>query len=72
MDVGGVAAPERIQPMSAVTDGRLHRLSLRLASEREVARRVRAWRRRRWVKTPLLWVVALLGAGLAWWARRGR
>ena len=31
--------------------------------------RVKAWRRRRWVKTPLLWAVALLGAGLAWIAR---
>lgn len=55
--------------MTAVTDGRLHRLTLHLASEREIARRVRAWRRRRWVKTPLLWAVALLGAGLAWIAR---
>lgn len=50
----------------------LHRLTLRLASEREVARRVRAWRRRRWVKVPLLWAVAALGAGLTWLARRGR
>lgn len=58
--------------MSTVTDGRLHRLTLRLASEREVARRVRAWRRRRWVKTPLLLLVAALGAGLTWLARRGR
>ena len=63
-------APEK--PVSSVTDGRLHRLTLRLASEREVARRVRAWRRRRVLKTPLLWAVALLGAGLAWWARRDR
>ena len=55
--------------MTTVTDGRLHRLSLRLASEREVARRVRAWRRRRWIKTPLLWAVAVIGAGLAWMAR---
>lgn len=58
--------------MTTVTDGRLHRLALHRASEREVARRVRAWRRRRWVKVPLLWAVAALGAGLTWLARRGR
>ena len=58
--------------MTSVTDGRLHRLTLRLASEREVARRVRAWRRRRWLKTPLLLAVAALGAGLTWLARGER
>ena len=67
MDERGVAPEER--QVTTVTDGRLHRLSLRLASEREVARRVRAWRRRRWIKTPLLWAVAVIGAGLAWMAR---
>ena len=42
------------------------------ASEREVARRVRAWRRRRWLKAPLLVAVAALAWALTAWARRGR
>ena len=56
--------------MSAVQDGRLHRLALRLASEREVARRVSRWKRRQSMKVPLLWLVAALAAVLAWFARR--
>jgi hypothetical protein len=38
-------------------------------AEREVARRVARWKRKRVWKTPLLWMVAGLAAALSWFGR---
>lgn len=53
--------------MSRVRDGKLHRLTLHRVQDLEVRARM-ARRRRVWV-TPALWLVAGLGALLAWFAR---
>jgi hypothetical protein len=53
----------------AALDHRIHRMAMLDQAEREVARRMRRWRRRRWFKIPALWLAALIGAGLAWIAR---
>ena len=55
--------------MTSVTDGILRRVTLHRLTQREVAKRVRRWRRKRLLLTPALWVVAGVGAVLAWFGR---
>lgn len=58
--------------MTTVTDGVLRALRLQRVTDREVARRVRSWRRKKAFLTPALWMVALAGAFVSWFARRDR
>jgi len=53
----------------AALDHRVHRLAMLDLADREVSKRMRRWRRKRWFKIPALWLAALIGAGLAWIAR---
>jgi hypothetical protein len=51
-------------------DRRIHSMAMLAAAEREVAKRIKRWRRRRWIKVPGLWFTASVAALLAWWGRR--
>ena len=41
-------------------------------AKEEAIRRAERWKRRRALKTPLLWMVALAAACMTWFARRGK
>jgi hypothetical protein len=51
-------------------DRRIHSMAMLSQAEREVAKRIKRWRRRRWIKVPGLWFTASVAALLAWWGRR--
>jgi hypothetical protein len=52
-------------------DRRIHSMAVFAGVEREVSRRMARRRAKRALRTPLLWVAGLVGAGLAWFGRRG-